>query len=84
MIIIRMDGACPINCSEHGKCQDNGVCQCDIGWYGDLCDLPVCPNNCSSNGECDADSFVCRCSLGYEGVFFLYGLQFAGYCVVFV
>ena len=66
-IIIRVDYACPINCSGHGECLDNGTCQCDTGWFGDLCDLPVCPNNCSSNGECDKDSLTCSCLPGYTG-----------------
>ena len=65
----RMDYTCPVNCSGHGRCLDNGTCECDSEWYGDHCDFPICPNNCSSNGECDLDTLTCSCSPGYGGTY---------------
>ena len=67
IVIVRVDYTCPGNCSGRGECRDDGICLCDIGWFGELCDLPVCPNNCSSNGKCDETSSICYCSPGYTG-----------------
>ena len=78
----RMDYTCPVNCSGHGRCLDNGTCECDSEWYGDHCDFPICPNNCSSNGECDLDTLTCSCSPGYGGTYVF--LQLPGLHLGFV
>lgn len=32
-------GSCPLDCSLHGKCQEDGVCQCAPGWRGSGCSV---------------------------------------------
>ena len=78
---------CPANCSEHGMCDDDGSCDCDDGWTGELCDQEVCPSNCSGNGECDLQLSECICSDFYIGEFFklsYYHLCVCVYCVCVV
>ena len=48
-------------------CDDDGSCDCDDGWTGELCDQEVCPSNCSSNGECDLELGECICNDFYTG-----------------
>ncbi|KAF2351703.1 CUB domain, partial [Trinorchestia longiramus] len=70
---------CPLNCSSHGVCGDNHVCQCDDLHYGLGCELPRCPDNCHAqqgHGLCfhppilalgsSPDPF-CVCEAGYFG-----------------
>ena len=43
----------PIQCSGRGKCNaDNGVCECDTGFYGLACERTLCPADCSGHGTC--------------------------------
>lgn len=64
--------ACPsiksnVNCSGNGVCVD-GVCNCDAGWLGNGCHLPICPNDCYSSEVNIKQMFlICHktCSLAY-------------------
>jgi hypothetical protein len=57
---------------DSGTC-DNGVCTCDRGWYGKLCDVNPCVGNVASpcvNGTCvptSAASKRCACNEGWAG-----------------
>lgn len=57
---------CPDNCSGQGVCQD-GVCLCDPGWVGELCQLLACPDDCLGNGECSDTLQQCVCFEGFTG-----------------
>lgn len=59
--------ACPTDCGLHGACDQNGNCNCNLGWTGDHCETSFCPpSNCSRQGVCDQDG-VCDCSIGFTG-----------------
>ena len=75
---------CPANCSDHGICDDDGSCDCDDGWTGELCDQEVCPSNCSGNGECDLQLSECICSDFYTGEFFKLSYYHSCVCIVCV
>jgi hypothetical protein len=71
-----------VNCSNHGRCDDDGTCACQLGWGGDTCSTAVTPcmtnrfgecevvcditANCSDHGRCDDDG-TCACQLGWSG-----------------
>lgn len=67
---------CPLNCSSHGKCENN-QCTCDPYWTGVACQTQLCPNNCSYSGHCSqvpvTDScytqsdHYCECLADYIG-----------------
>ena len=54
-------------CNENGDCR-NGVCCCDFGFSGDLCETgpPVCDPICANGGTC-VDDDVCSCAQGFDG-----------------
>lgn len=62
----------PLCCSHHGICM-SGECQCDPGWGGGMCEIPLCPGECV-HGKCysfppsnETDKWgVARCGC-YEG-----------------
>ncbi len=40
-------------CSGRGACNTKtGVCECDTGWGGSLCNRAICINDCNGHGEC--------------------------------
>ena len=44
---------CPGRCSGHGSCSEEGTCECEPGYWGDLCQVSSeCHNACSGRGEC--------------------------------
>lgn len=56
-----------LNCSGHGYCIE-GECECNEGWKGPACHMPVCPNNCSAQlrqGTCY--NVECVCDDGFAG-----------------
>ncbi len=71
---------CPVfNCSNHGECvflvdktKPEGaiaVCQCQQGYEGPGCDMPICPNGCNEEqeqGRCIAPG-KCQCSPKFFG-----------------
>ena len=63
---------CPNNCSNNGLC-DNGYCNCNEGYTGTSCELPICTPNLANNfticnsGVCANNSDTCICSGGYKG-----------------
>jgi EGF-like domain/Tenascin EGF domain len=54
---------CQNNCSGQGKCI-NGMCQCDVGYTGDACELQECPNGCNGHGDCINEKCVCSKAWG--------------------
>lgn len=59
-----------LTCSNHGVCNDAGLCECDYSYRGSACHMR-CPVDdggfiCYSHGECDANA-KCKCVRGYMG-----------------
>ncbi|XP_033859238.3 protein delta homolog 2 [Acipenser ruthenus] len=70
MILFRsVQGAdCKPGCNlGHGRCDENGICRCDPGWEGELCDdcarMPGCVH-----GTCQ-QPWQCSCESGWTGRF---------------
>jgi len=79
---------CPVDakghyCSGHGVCTPKGTCQCNFGYQGVECQVPilrnegckVCVNGtfCCNGGECNRDKiratgFGCDCAHGFRGI----------------
>jgi len=65
-------GCVGIDCGEHGTCVAGGICECDLGYEGELCEIEIdeCdPNPCLNGGTCTdliAD-YECACIDGYIG-----------------
>nr|CDJ95832.1 EGF and NHL repeat and YD repeat domain containing protein [Haemonchus contortus] len=54
------------DCSGHGRCGDEGVCQCEKGWTGEGCELRACSHpTCSDHGVCMNGQ--CYCADGWRG-----------------
>eukprot|EP00727_Mastigamoeba_balamuthi_P004624 m51a1_g1416 putative low quality protein: tenascin-x (2078) ;mRNA; f:40510-48712 len=56
--------ACPGSCGAHGTCDTTrGVCVCESGYYGNLCQLAnlPCKNNCWGHGTCQSTTGTCLC-----------------------
>lgn len=60
-ISYRVDG-CPNDCSGQGQCT-GGVCVCNAGWQGDLCNTATC--KCENGGQCKVGG--CECPDGFTG-----------------
>lgn len=56
---------CPYNCNNHGKCQWNGMCECDRGFTGEYCAQQVCL--AEMNNEHGPCKFQARCQDGRCG-----------------
>lgn len=48
-LTLRKEGKCLANCSGHGTCNSDGVCECADGWTGGDCSV-------AASGECPAGS----------------------------
>ncbi|KAN0003908.1 hypothetical protein ACTFIZ_010082 [Dictyostelium cf. discoideum] len=59
----------PFGCSSHGTCNKyNGLCDYNMGTYGNQCQFIESPLNCySPNGVCDGKTFICKCNNSYTG-----------------
>jgi hypothetical protein len=81
ILIISMNGAMSYDeqcvtdedCRRSGDieayCKSNGVCRCDIPYYGDLCDRKQCLDpTCGNHGTCNTTTGECECDLHYGGV----------------
>ena len=60
----------------NGTCIALDTCDCDAGWEGNDCSIPICngipstdPDVCSGKGSCeDSDEGpTCTCDTGWEG-----------------
>ena len=67
------------SCNDHGTCASSGICFCNSGWTGALCDTATTATNCGecadmcnsgSTGICTAagSDGVCYCKNGYGGL----------------
>lgn len=43
---------CPMGCSGHGICDNDGRCACFQDWGGEDCSMPDCSTYCHSHGTC--------------------------------
>jgi len=48
---VNQNANCPLNCSGHGTCNTNGVCDCSEGWTGDVCNTPLIYLNSGNSAE---------------------------------
>lgn len=55
---------CSLDCGPHGVCAE-GVCRCDDGWTGSLCDQRPCDSRCHEHGQCK--NGTCVCTQGWNG-----------------
>lgn len=55
-------------CSRHGSCIFQDVCQCDDGWKGPDCSQVSCSSarECNGHGVCVGPN-VCNCTTGWTG-----------------
>jgi len=61
--------SCTPGCNN-GKCVENNKCQCNTGWSGANCDVPVCNPICNPlKGKCASVNNVnqCQCNAGSTG-----------------
>ena len=66
-------------CRDHGKCVTVSgfpTCECNVGWKGELCNMPSCDNEdacIAENSDRDKCSFqldrgvICHCKEGFTG-----------------
>ena len=60
---------CDAECSLHGKINGT-VCVCDLGFWGDHCEIQGCPGvgeSCSGHGDCNGAIQICDCYPGWTG-----------------
>jgi hypothetical protein len=71
-------------CNNGGSCIDvenNFICSCQPGWYGELCNKEVIKcslDTCSGNGKCEdkENGFFCKCNPGSKGIYVLSTKEF--------
>lgn len=60
-ILISNIPKCDDQCSGHGSCIKNGVCECMENWEGPICESRMCPDDCNSpQGICVNHMCVCN------------------------
>ncbi|KAI8479536.1 hypothetical protein Bbelb_427260 [Branchiostoma belcheri] len=63
--------SCDMECTDHGTCQ-NGTCQCQSGYEGDMCQDLDCPGepDCTDRGTCvrRGGQSICLCNPGFGGL----------------
>lgn len=58
-------GGCTHDCNGRGKCVE-GLCLCEVGFFGDTCEKQACPLNCNGHGSC-SPAGLCSCDAGWSG-----------------
>ncbi|XP_007430507.1 multiple epidermal growth factor-like domains protein 8 [Python bivittatus] len=58
---------CPMGCSGHGICGNDGRCACFQDWGGKDCSMPDCTTYCQNHGTCNQESHRCQCEPGFVG-----------------
>jgi hypothetical protein len=54
-----------ITAQRHGECNSlNGICRCNLCYFGDDCTMLNCDSGCSNNGKCDYTTGKCTCNTG--------------------
>ncbi|CAD7967566.1 unnamed protein product, partial [Amoebophrya sp. A25] len=61
------------------RATSGGCCECDPGWSGWRCDIPLCHPNCI-HGTCIAPD-LCHCDAGWKGPHFKASLSLANQCM---
>jgi hypothetical protein len=64
---------CPNDCSNHGICTLDQICDCNPGFTGIDCSITQCVDNCNNHGFCNIinstkNESICICNLGWYGV----------------
>ncbi|CAG0885993.1 unnamed protein product [Darwinula stevensoni] len=61
------ESGCQEKRGTHFKCSGKGERICQIGWTGDMCDVPICKNGCDPlHGYCQLPG-ECTCKMGWTG-----------------
>ena len=50
----------------NGFCNLPDSCQCNVGWFGTNCTVPVCSQTCGNGGNCTAPN-ACNCADEWQG-----------------
>jgi hypothetical protein len=61
---------CECGARSNAGCVAHGVCQCDDGWAGALCNRPLfrcLASSCANGGKC-RDTLTCDCAPGWRGI----------------
>eukprot|EP00899_Mesostigma_viride_P027650 jgi/Mesvir1/806/Mv17398-RA.2 len=54
-----------VRASGHKRCANNGTCECDKGYEGELCEQAICEQRCG-HGKCLRPGY-CTCEDGWKG-----------------
>ena len=59
-------------CQNNGICLNTNTCQCQVGYIGSFCEIPLgCvsggSNACLNGGVCIPSTGTCFCTGGYSG-----------------
>ena len=63
------------DCQNDSEClikNNIGVCRCQPGFYGQLCELTPCSENLCENGahcQIEGNSYLCNCPAGFSGLY---------------
>lgn len=61
-----ISATCTQICENGGTCVGPDYCQCQPGWLGEDCTIPLCSKTCGSNKVCVGPD-LCGCKPGYNG-----------------
>lgn len=64
LVFLSQTEVCEVDCGGNGVCF-GGVCRCEEGWTGTVCDQKACHPLCSKNGVCKEGK--CECDQGWTG-----------------
>ena len=56
------------HCSSNGRCNAAGLCLCNPGWSGPICDIKWMNCTNCTNGFCNETLGYCVCDRGFTGM----------------